>query len=53
MADTNIPFTVGELWLADGEGKRRRLVEVTTGEVQQVTYDAGARWPVWVAETER
>jgi len=32
MADSNIPFTVGELWLADGEGQnRQRMAEADAG----------------------
>lgn len=56
-------LTDGPTWLPDGAWLAFSsdaggtadiwVVEVATGEVQQVTRNAEARWPVWVARVER
>ncbi len=49
MADSNIPFTVGELWLASGDGQNRRMIApADAGHGYRPVWSPDGRWVAFV-----
>jgi hypothetical protein len=60
MPDTNIPFTISELWVmvgeyiafsttAGGSGMDIWVFETRNNRLEQVTHGAKARYPAWLS----